>query len=265
MLAWKLSGNKAVFYNMNIRTGTSWNFWYGMNLGGTSYLMGGASGWPDWYEGAKPVGGFVVPVPKVGPFIGMLVRPELGDDCYAYQDIPNPETFQDRNVELSAWIHTSHVDTTRIAVNDGLSPTYSSYHSGTNVWEQKLITHHVHKDCTLLRIELHLKDNYSPPAFFDSVKMESVSTTYGYDRMNVYEIVEKLVNAVGGTLTYEARSSDIMTIYPVVEVQAGDTALSVLNKVMQLVPDKIKFFGNDAVIYYPRTTDSTVYYYKGPE
>jgi hypothetical protein len=83
-------------------------------------------------------------------------------------------------------------------------------------------------------------------------------TTY-----NVYQIIEMLANTIGGTLTYESRSTDIVTMTPNVNAHMGDSAGDLMRRLLNLVPDVIKWFGNDATILNPQTTDSVSYYYKG--
>ncbi len=85
------------------------------------------------------------------------------------------------------------------------------------------------------------------------------TTTY-----SVYQLIEMLVKVIGGSLTYANKSSFMDSFKPVLEVSAGENAANVLRRLLFLVPDQIKFFGNDATIYYPQTTDTPVYYYSNP-
>ncbi len=85
------------------------------------------------------------------------------------------------------------------------------------------------------------------------------TTTY-----SIYQLIEMLCKSIGGSLTYTNRSAFISSFRPVLEVNTGETAASVLRRLMLLIPDQIKFFGNEAVIYYPQETDGPIYYYSGP-
>jgi hypothetical protein len=80
-----------------------------------------------------------------------------------------------------------------------------------------------------------------------------------------YAIIDLLVQSIGGTLTYVTRSTSITGLYPKIKVGAGETAAAVLLRVLALVPDVIKWFGNDATVIYPLTTDSSVYDYAFPQ
>lgn len=83
------------------------------------------------------------------------------------------------------------------------------------------------------------------------------ATTY-----SVYEMIETLVNTIGGTLSYSSRSTDITSIYPRIELEAGSTAGNLMRRLLILVPDTIVWYGNDATIVYPQDDDSAVYSYK---
>jgi hypothetical protein len=84
------------------------------------------------------------------------------------------------------------------------------------------------------------------------------------DTYSIYDILVMLLGAIGGTLTYSSRSSDITSIYPVVEASMGSTAASLVNRLLQLVPDVLKFSGLDGTIMLPATSDLPVYFYQLP-
>jgi len=80
----------------------------------------------------------------------------------------------------------------------------------------------------------------------------------------VYGLIELVVSSIGATLDYKSRSSLITGLYPRLDVHAGESAASVLRRLLDLVPDVIYFFGLAGYIVYPRADDSPVYYYKFP-
>jgi hypothetical protein len=84
------------------------------------------------------------------------------------------------------------------------------------------------------------------------------------DDFTCYQLIEKVVQSVGGTLSYKSRSSLITSLYPRLEVSAGESAASVLRQLLGMVPDVIYFFGLDAYIVYPQESDTAVYKYKFP-
>jgi len=86
----------------------------------------------------------------------------------------------------------------------------------------------------------------------------------GSDDFTCYQLIEKVMQAVGGALSYKSRSSLITSLYPRLEVGAGESAASVLKRLLNLVPDVIYFFGLDAYIVYPQAGDTVVYKFKFP-
>ena len=85
------------------------------------------------------------------------------------------------------------------------------------------------------------------------------------DEFTCYQLIEKVMQAVGGTLAYKSRSSLIISLYPKLDVGAGESAASVLRRLLNLVPDVIYFFGLDAYIVYPQEGDTIVYKYRFPQ
>jgi hypothetical protein len=84
------------------------------------------------------------------------------------------------------------------------------------------------------------------------------------DEKTVYELVEMLVNTIGGTLTVQSKSSYVNTIYLKVDVSPGENAANLMRRLLLKVPDVIRFFGNDATMIYPLSTDASLYSYKFP-
>ncbi|MFA5077947.1 MAG: hypothetical protein WC541_00505 [Dehalococcoidia bacterium] len=84
------------------------------------------------------------------------------------------------------------------------------------------------------------------------------------DAYTVYDLIEKVVQAVGGRLSYKSRSADINGTYPRFEVHTGENAAVVLRQLLALVPDVIFFSGLTGYIVYPQATDSASYYLKFP-
>ena len=91
-----------------------------------------------------------------------------------------------------------------------------------------------------------------------------VEWNIGSDDLTCYQLIEKVVQAVGGTLSYKSRSSLITSLYPRLEVGAGESAAGVLKRLLGMVPDAIYFFGLDGFIVYPQESDTVVYKYRFP-
>ncbi len=87
----------------------------------------------------------------------------------------------------------------------------------------------------------------------------------GSDDYTVYDLIGKLVQCIGGTLSYKSRSSDIVSLYPKLEVRPGESGAGVVRRLLALVPDVIYFSGLDAFIVYPQADDAPVYAFTFPE
>ena len=81
----------------------------------------------------------------------------------------------------------------------------------------------------------------------------------------VYDLIGKVVAAVGGTLSYKSRSSYITSVYPHLSVNAGENGAVVLRHLLSLVPDVIFFVGLDGYIVYPQAMDVPSYYLRFPK
>ena len=86
----------------------------------------------------------------------------------------------------------------------------------------------------------------------------------GGDDYTIYDLIMKVMSCVGGTLSYKSRSSLITSLYPRLEVGAGESAASVLKRLLDMVPDVIYFFGLDGYIVHPQQGDTIVYKYRFP-
>ena len=81
------------------------------------------------------------------------------------------------------------------------------------------------------------------------------------DDYTCYQLIELVMQAVGGTLSYKSRSNVITSSYPLIEVRTAESGAGVLLRLLSLVPDVIFFFGLDAFIVHPQETDDSVYSY----
>jgi hypothetical protein len=93
---------------------------------------------------------------------------------------------------------------------------------------------------------------------------KSVEWNISSDDFTCYQLIEKVMQSIGGTLGYKSRSSLITSLYPRLEVGAGESAAGVLKRLLGMVPDLIYFFGLDGYIVYPQEGDTVVYKYRFP-
>jgi len=84
------------------------------------------------------------------------------------------------------------------------------------------------------------------------------------DDFTVYELIDKVMDAVGGSLAYKSRSTLITSLYPQLNIHAGESGASVLTRLLNLVTDVIFFFGLAGYIIYPQAGDTASYKYRFP-
>jgi hypothetical protein len=92
-----------------------------------------------------------------------------------------------------------------------------------------------------------------------------VEWNIGSDDFTCYQLIEKVMQTVGGTLSYKSRSGLITSLYPRLEVGAGESAASVLKGLLGMVPDVIYFFGLEGYIVHPQASDTVVYKFRFPQ
>jgi len=81
----------------------------------------------------------------------------------------------------------------------------------------------------------------------------------------VYQCIEKVIQAVGGSLSYKSRSADITSYYPNVTITPGQNGALVLKHLLSLVPDVIFFVGLTGYIVYPQAADAATYNLRFPK
>lgn len=97
-------------------------------------------------------------------------------------------------------------------------------------------------------------------AFSRPAEWNAGSSTYA-----VYDLISIVVQAVGGSLSYKSRSSEIISIYPYLSVHAGQNGAAVIRHLLELVPDVIYFVGLQGYIVYPQATDEPTYMFRNPQ
>jgi hypothetical protein len=191
-----------------------------------------------------------------------LILQRKGADCFAYQSVVMPDTYREAVVTIKADVWASNSGAAKITIYDGVESSSSVYHSGNASWENLSVSKTIHKSATELTIKLEVA-NSDAVVYFKNTSMVSTSRKE-FGGTTDYEMIEDLVACIGGTLTYESRSSEVMQSYHKLEAKAGENAATLLKNLLAVIPDCIKFFGVDAVLYTPKDTDSPVYYYQGP-
>ena len=81
---------------------------------------------------------------------------------------------------------------------------------------------------------------------------------------HVGQMINMLMQSIGGSFNYTGASSNMTTLYPRLEINAGETAASIIKGLLNLVPDVIYFFGLTGYAVNPQSTDAAVYSYYHP-
>ncbi len=112
---------------------------------------------------------------KVPIYSAALTR--VGADAALTQNVVATDPGEAVRYRAGAWVHCDTANAARIALYDGVSTVYSSYHSGTPGWEWLSMTHGGNGGQTLVRAECRV-DNTNATAKFDGfVVVESPGNT----------------------------------------------------------------------------------------
>jgi hypothetical protein len=84
------------------------------------------------------------------------------------------------------------------------------------------------------------------------------------DVTSIYDIIDLIVQAIGGALSYKSRSTDITGSYPRLTVNTGENAAIVLRQLLEMVPDVIFFDGLTGYIVYTQALDAASYELRFP-
>jgi hypothetical protein len=91
-----------------------------------------------------------------------------------------------------------------------------------------------------------------------------VEINYNGNEYTAYQLIDILMQCIGGSVTYTSRSDAMATLYPRLVIHPGETAAGVLRRLLDLVPDLMKFDGLTCCISNPLETDQPVYRYHFP-
>lgn len=79
------------------------------------------------------------------------------------------------------------------------------------------------------------------------------------NQYSVYDLIEKFVLAIGGSLYYVSRSSNITSLYPRMRFSPGESGAGAMRRLLDLVPDVIRFDSFNGYIINPLSTDINQY------
>lgn len=131
---------------------------------------------------------------SLGLYSAKITR--LGTDCYLKQNFsatPGLSTFQGNFVILRCWVYATAASRARISLYDGISTSYSSYHSGSSSWELLTVTKKISTVATEATAHL-VVDTGDTSAYFDGASV-------------IYSGTEEILNGSFDTWTNGAASA----------------------------------------------------------
>ena len=106
---------------------------------------------------------------KYGTQSGRVIR--SGTDCYIYYPLTN-YPYWSGNITYGCWVYATAADRARIAINDGTTTTYSSYHTGGSTWEWLTVTASVAAGTETVHFRNYV-DTGDTTAYFDGAYCEA--------------------------------------------------------------------------------------------
>lgn len=94
-----------------------------------------------------------------------------GTAINCYQDITLTLYTTTPSFTFKAWVYASDASAARIGINDGVTPAYSSYHTGTPGWEQLTVTRTLDGSADKLRLEMRRETGGLALAYFDDATL----------------------------------------------------------------------------------------------
>lgn len=137
----------------------------------------GVSAVPDAYTltGAGASVAQEATIVKVGAYSAKLTR--AGTDCYITQDVysAHGSTFVRSGVyTFGAWVYATVASRARLRVDDGVTVTNSSYHTGGSAWEWLTVTVTVGAAITTLKVGLQVNTG-DTSAYIDGLMLVQAS------------------------------------------------------------------------------------------
>ena len=94
---------------------------------------------------------------------------------------------------------------------------------------------------------------------------EVLETGVENNETTAYGIVDALIKSIGGTLDYKSRSTAMTSYYPPIVISAGKTPSQIWSPIDSVTEDKLIFFGVDATMINPTTSDPATHHYRFPQ
>ena len=127
---------------------------------------------------------------------------------HIYQDLATTQ-IQGRRFTFTCYVYTTVADRARIAINDGITTTYSNYHPGDSSWDELTVTKTLSQSATRLRVMCYL-DTVANASYFDGASA-CTRATYGTNKCSC-DFGDNHYKSLGGLLT-KLSSTTLVGVY----------------------------------------------------
>jgi phage-related protein len=112
---------------------------------------------------------------KQGSYSAKVTR--VGADATLYHDFPDFADYKGRRVTFGCWVYATVADRARIAIDDGVDDSESSYHTGASAWEFLTVTRDIDVSATQVRVEMQVNTG-NTAAYFDGCILVDGALTF---------------------------------------------------------------------------------------
>lgn len=112
-----------------------------------------------------------------GAYGAKVVR--AGFDCYLYQDSIDYTYLKGREATFSMFVQCSAANRARISIDDGITTTYSNYHTGDGTWQVLTAKQTIGSAAGRVRCSCHIA-NTDGFAYFDAAMLNDGSAPFGF-------------------------------------------------------------------------------------
>jgi len=108
-------------------------------------------------------------LPKIGTYyVGLTNAGSNTGNLYCdIQSNKGLYYWKGRIITLGCWVYSGYANRVRLVINDGVTQTYSSYHSGSSAWEWLTVTMTLSGSASQVLILLNILTGSSTTAYFD--------------------------------------------------------------------------------------------------
>jgi len=99
------------------------------------------------------------------------LAPAVGNDGFVYQDIASYYEWVGEYATFICQVYSTEAGQARIGISDGVTTTWSPYHTGSGTWEELEVTMYIGAGATTTRAILSVESTIIGTAFFDRASL----------------------------------------------------------------------------------------------